>query len=111
MPSPSNLNLSSEEQTKAVNLGRKLAIFVAALPATDQEKQDLVLFIQALSLDQMEKMSELVDKIYVESKTAKIDEKFKAALLAIKKEYEKKDEKTEQNFLKKLAELESELKK
>lgn len=106
-----NQHISAEEQTKAIDLGRKLALFVAALPGTAQEKEEIVAFIQGMSKEQMIKMGEITDEIYAESKTVAIDEKFKKDLLAIKEEYEKKNKKVDNAFLQKLADLENKLKK
>jgi hypothetical protein len=108
MPS---FKITMDEQIKITGLGRKLALFVAALSVSDKEKGELFAAIQEMSIEELEKLAEIADKFYVESKTVEIDEKFKNDLSAIKKEYEEKNEKIDKNFLKKLADLENNLKK
>ncbi|HRY36414.1 MAG TPA: hypothetical protein P5230_00825 [Candidatus Magasanikbacteria bacterium] len=112
MNSPNNnFGLSSDEQTKAAALGQKLAYFVASLSATPEEKLEIIDLIQEMTLSQMEKLSQLVDEFYTESKTEVIEEKMKKALLAVKKDFEKKNEKTDTEFSEKLRQMEEELKK
>jgi len=106
-----SVNITSQEKDKVLLLGQKLAFFVAALPINDEEKLVLVSAIQQLSLPEMEKLAELADRIYAESKTAKIDEKFKTDLMKIKKEYDERNEKLDKEFLEKLAELQNKLDK
>lgn len=112
MTSPNkNFVLSADEQIKAAALGQKLAYFVAALTATPEEKQEIAGLIQEMSLSQMEKLTQLVDEFYVTSKTSALEEKMKKSLLAVKKEFEKKNEKTDDEFLDKLKQLEEDFKK
>ena len=106
-----SLNINPEEQDMAVKLGQKLAFFVASLPLTPEEKADLANVIKDFSLAELNKLAELVDKFYIQSKTAVIDEKFQTALINIKKEYELKNEKIDKEFLKKLSGLEDKLNK
>lgn len=109
--SNSKTPLSKEEQITAVTVGKKLAYFVAALPVSLQEKQELAGFIQEMSLEQMARLAKIVDYFYAESKTAELEEFFKNNLLKIKKDFEEKDQKIEGEFFEKLEELEKKLEK
>jgi replicative DNA helicase len=103
--------LSKDEQITAVTVGKKLAYFVAALPVSAHEKQEIATFIQEMSIEQMVRLAKIVDYFYAESKTAKLEEFLKDNLLKIKKELDEKGQKSEEEFLKKLEELEKNLEK
>lgn len=104
-------NISTEEQKKAINLGQKIAYFIAALPEQAGKKEDIAALIQEMSLGQMEKLGEIIDNIYAESSVAQLDEKFKDELLKIKNEYEEKVTKIDEDSLEELQKLEESLKK
>ncbi len=101
--------LSPEEE--ALLLGKKIAVFIAALPADDKVKQS---FLDAVLLMNQEELSDLVavlDNMYANYQTEESDKEFDAELLAIKEKFDKQRNDLEDEALAQLQILEDKLSK
>ena len=89
--------------------GRKLGIFIAALPASDEEKEAWLEIVKYASLEQIDQLTDTLETLYAHSETAEIDEEFKSELESIRKKYEEKETVLDKETIEKINVLSEEI--
>ena len=97
-----NSNQTDEEVKQADSEGKKLGILIAALPIPDDSKQAMLELLPEFSLEQLARLSAILEAMYLNGKTAKADSELVDVLKKLSVEYKGKvrarEEKTQQSL-------------
>jgi len=93
----------------AVSKGRKLGFLIATLPADDEIKEALVTLAENSSYEELEKLSDALEMLYLNAGTRDIDDQFKKNLALFKQEAETSEQKITDEFLAKLSAIEEKI--
>ncbi|MFH1192696.1 MAG: hypothetical protein V1656_00010 [Candidatus Jorgensenbacteria bacterium] len=99
-----------EAQKTAEAHGRRLGFLIATLNVSDETKQALLALLPAMTLEQIDRLSELLVKAFVNEQTKEFDEDFARELELIKKEHAVSCAALETNIQSELDALEQKLK-
>ena len=89
--------------------GRKLGLLIASLPADDEIKEALVTLAENSSYEELEKLSDALEMLYLNAGTRDIDDQFKKNLALFKQEAETSEQKITDEFLAKLSAIEEKI--
>ena len=90
--------------------GKKLGLLIATLPADDEIKEALVTLAENSSYEELEKLSDALEMLYLNAGTRDIDDQFKKDLALFKQETETSEQKITDEFLAKLSVIEEKIK-
>lgn len=102
-------NKIDPELTKADLMGKKLGILIASLPADDEIKEAFLALAEHASYADLIKLTDALEMLYLNSSARDIDEQFKKDLEALKSEMEKSEQKSDEEFLNRLKEIEEKI--
>ena len=93
-----NKNMSQTEEitreeieTGLKSQGQKLGLLLAALPVPDEEKTAWLNMLEHASLEQIDRLVDILKSLYAHGKTSEIDKEFRGELETIKTEYDRKE--------------------
>ena len=89
--------------------GRKLGLLIATLPTDDETKEALVTLAENSSYEELEKLSDALEMLYLNASTRDIDDQFKKDLALFKQETETSEQKITDGFLAKLNAIEEKI--
>ena len=89
--------------------GKKLGLLIASLPADDEIKEALVTLAENSSYEELEKLSDALEMLYLNASTRDIDDQFKKNLALFKQETETSEQKITDEFLAKLSAIEEKI--
>lgn len=91
--------------------GKKLGALIAALPMPDDTRQALLELLPNFSLEQLVRLSAILETAYLNQKTADVDKELVDTLNRINADYKKEVRAQEDKTLKALDELQNDLNK
>ena len=97
-------NTLSEEQTILQNIevqAKKLGILLHDSTIPQEIKQAWLSLLPSMSINQIDKFLNILEAKYLDEQTKGIDKKFKSELAAIVKKFQKQENKSKQELLKK----------
>ncbi|MDA2922891.1 hypothetical protein MYX07_06540 [Patescibacteria group bacterium AH-259-L07] len=104
------IELTSEEIKEAVkSQGKKLGFLIAALNISDIEKEAWLTLLPNMSLEQIERLGNILESKYTDQQTKGIDEELRSDLEKIKTEYDKKVGGLNTKTIKKIKDLSSQV--
>ncbi|HMB17641.1 MAG TPA: hypothetical protein VKO61_01890 [Candidatus Paceibacterota bacterium] len=99
-------SLTKEEvKDQATKHGQKLGILISALDISDEEREAWLSIIDKMSLEQIDRLIDILESKYVHQKTSNLDKKLKEEMEKIQKEYEEKIDEVDQKAIDKIKKL------
>jgi len=89
--------------------GRKFGLLIATLPADDEIKEAFMALAENSSYEELEKLSDALEMLYLNAGTRDIDDQFKKNLALFKQEAETSEQKITDEFLAKLSAIEEKI--
>ena len=95
----------------AVELGARLAMLVSLLNISDEEKEAFTYLLEECTLEELEKIEDVLKARFLQEATKKEDEKFAKEMEKLLEKWEKKEAKIAERTTRSLRKLEEELNK
>ncbi|MDP3784684.1 MAG: hypothetical protein Q8R12_01245 [bacterium] len=100
-----------EISEEAVGLGMRLATLISLLKISDDGKDALLYLLEECTMEELEKISDVLEAFYAESQTKQVDEKFAKEAEKLRIKWEKKEGRLAERAVAKIQKLEEELDK
>ncbi|MDP2812074.1 MAG: hypothetical protein Q8O32_00050 [bacterium] len=99
-------NLNQQElEGLAKAKGQRLAFLLSAANIDDEQKEAWLTLLPEMSLEQLEKLVDVLEAQYMNQQSKNIDEDFKKDLTNIKNEYDQKEADLEKDTIEKMRKL------
>lgn len=98
---PDNTPTLTQDELKdtAQAAGKRLGFFISALNVSDEVKETFLDILPHLELEQLERLTNILESKYLAQETESIDQEFKAELEKIKSDYEERAEAADKEAL------------
>ncbi len=90
---------------QATKRGQKLGVLISSLDISDEEREAWLSVIEKMSLEQIDRLVDILESKYVHQKTSNLDKKFKEEMEKIQKEYEGNIEEADQKAIDEIKKL------
>ena len=81
------------------SLGGKLSLLIKSSTLEEDVKEELFQILPQMSLDQLEKLTDIFEAKFLDEKTKEIDEEYKRKIEEVYKNYNSKQEEIDKKFL------------